>query len=436
MTRKHYLLAAALLIAGGALGYLAALQLGPGPEPAPAAGREGKGEPLFYRNPMNPEITSPTPAKDEMGMDYIPVYAGDEGAAGPPGTVLIDPVTLQNIAVRTAPAEMKQVSHAVRAPARIAYDETRLARINARTQGWVERQYVQRAGDFVKAGQPLLALYSPELVTSQKEYLLALEALEKQKDSPYPDIREGARELARLTRRRLELLEVPESEIRALEQTRHVKETVTVASPVAGTVLAVGVREGQHVMPQSELYRLAELSQVWVIADVFEYELPWVSEGAQAAFTLESLPGRTFEGTVDYIYPYLNPQTRTVQVRIVADNADLALKPDAFADVTIRSERREHGVFVPAEAVIRTGLRKTVFVQAGEGRFEPRRVETGVASGTEVQIVEGLAAGERVVTSGQFLIDSESRLNEALSKMTPGAKPAKNEPEMQEHKHD
>lgn len=418
MNRKTVIFVLAALGFGLFGGYFATGFFGSDSPPKVAGGQAGKGEPLFYRNPMNPEITSPTPAKDEMGMDYIPVYAEDQVSAGPAGTVLIDPVTLQNIGVRTGFVETKTISNTIRAPGRITYDESLLTTINARTEGWVEELFVNRTGDFVKADTILLDLYSPQLVSSQQEYLLALKAWEEQKNSAYPDIREGAEELKDLARKRLELLNVPEHQIRELEESREVSETLHIHSPAPGTILEIGVREGQHITPQTNLYRLADLSRVWVMADIFEHELAWVTEGAHAMMSVDSLPGKTFHGAVDYIYPFLNPETRTARARLVFDNPELFLKPDSFANVSIEGRERKNALVVPAEAVIRTGTRNTVFVVKGEGRFEPRAVQLGVVSDDRIEVASGLEAGEEVVTSGQFLLDSESRLNEAIAKMT------------------
>lgn len=432
MNKKTITIALATLVVGLIAGYLGSNYFA---EPVPMVA--SKGEPLFYRNPMNPEITSKTPAKDEMGMDYIPVYASDQVGSGPAGTVLIDPVTLQNIGVRTGFVEQKPISYTIRAPGRITFDESLLTKINARTEGWVEKLSINRTGDYVAADTILLDLYSPKLVSSQQEYLLALQNWEVQKNSPYPDIRKGAEDLKNLARRRLELLDVPEHQIRELEQTREVSETLHIHTPSSGTVLLVGVQEGQHITPATDLYHLVDLSRVWVLADIFEHELAWVKEGARAAMRVDSLPGVSFEGTVDYIYPFLNPETRTARVRLVFDNPDQLLKPDSFSTVTLEGATRAEALVVPAEAVIRTGTRNTVFVVTGEGRFEPRQVELGVISDQGIQIVSGLMAGEEVVTSGQFLLDSESKLAEAIAKMSaPSEKksemdmPEKEKPEM------
>jgi Cu(I)/Ag(I) efflux system membrane fusion protein len=380
---------------------------------------EAKGErrPLFYRHPMNPEVTSPVPAKDEMGMDYVPVYA-DAGPGGEPsGTVTIDPVTVQNIGVRTAPAEKRTLSHTIHTLGRIDYDEERLTRFHPKTEGWIEKLHVSRTGQRVERGMILLSIYSPQLVSSQQEYLLALKNFQALKDSPYTDIRKGAEELVSITRGRLELLDVPEHQLRELEETGKVKKSLQINSPFRGVVLAVGAREGQYVTPKTELYRIADLSRVWAYVDVYENELAWVQVGDEAEMQVKSLPGRTFRGKISYVYPYLERKTRTVKVRLEFENSDLALKPNMFVNVTLFPKRQVDAVVIPGEAVIRSGMREKVFVVRGPGKFEPREVKTGVVSGGLVQVIEGVSAGEEVVTSAQFLIDSESKLREATTKM-------------------
>ena len=377
---------------------------------------------LFYRNPMNPEITSPLPAKDEMGMDYIPVYAEDDtGADEPAGTVKIDPVTAQNIGVRTAVAKKQALSRNIRTVGRVDYNEELITRLHPKTEGWIEKLFIDKTGEQVRKDTILLGIYSPQLVSSQQEYLLALKGLETLKDSAFEDIRRGAEEMVSTSRERLELLDVPEHQIKELEQELKIKKTLHIHSPFTGVVLKVGAREGQYVTPQTELYMLADLSKLWVIADIYEDELPWVRIGDGVEIQLAGIPGRTFTGRLTYIYPYADSKTRTVKVRLEFDNPDLLLKPDMFANVTIQTQSQEDAVVIPSEAVVRSGMREQVFVARGEGKFEPREVKLGVGSGGMVQILEGITAGEEVVTSSQFLIDSESKLREATAKMLEGA---------------
>lgn len=413
MKKSTLLWVLAALVVGAAVGYLVP-QKGAGPEMH--AGMERK--PLFYRNPMNPAVTSPVPAKDEMGMDYIPVYA-DTGPdeAAPAGTVRIDPVTVQNIGVRTSPVERRTLSRVIRASGRVDYDEERLARLHPKTEGWIEKLFVDATGQPVKQDSILLGIYSPQLVSTQEEYLLALQNEEVLRDSPFEDIRRGAKELLVSSRERLRLLDVPEHQIRELDQTRKVKKTLHIHSPFDGVVMQLGVREGQYVTPQTELYMIADLSKVWVYVDVFESDLPWVNVGDRAEMRLSGIPGRTFAGRIGYIYPFAEAATRTVKVRLEFDNPDRVLRPDLFADVTIYADRRVDALAVPSEAVVRSGAAEHVFVVRAPGKFEPRRVTLGITSDGWVQVLDGLREGEQVVTSAQFLIDSESKLREATAKM-------------------
>jgi Cu(I)/Ag(I) efflux system membrane fusion protein len=260
-------------------------------------------------------------------------------------------------------------------------------------------------------------------VSTQQEYLLALQNYELLKDNQIQDIRRGAIALVSSSRDRLSLLDVPEHQIKELERSGKVTETLHIHSPVAGTVLHIGARQGQYVTPGSELYQIADLSTVWVYADIYEYELPWVNEGDPVEMTLTSLPGRVLTGTVSYIFPYAESKTRTTKVRIIFENPEMVLRPEMFADITIRSQNTATVVVVPAEAIIRSGEYSQVFVMKEEGVFEPRKVELGVESGGKVAVLEGIQAGEEVVVSAQFLIDSESSLREATAKMTQMERP-------------
>ncbi len=374
---------------------------------------------LFYRNPMNPEITSPAPAKDSMGMDYIPVYAEEDSGsdAEPDGTVKIDAVTVQNIGVRTALAEQRNLSHDIRAVGRVDYDEERLTRLHPKTDGWIEKLYIDKTGEFVKKGTILLGLYSPQLVTSQQEYMLALNNREILKDSTFKDIREGAEQLVHSTRERLTLLDVPEHQIRELEKTRKIKKSLHIHSPFNGMVMKVGAREGQYVTPTTELYMLADLRNIWVYVDIYENEMPWVTIGDTALMEVAAIPGEVFTGKVTYIYPYMEAKTRTNQVRLEFDNQDLRLKPEMFANVTVKASPQVDAVLVPSEAIVRSGIRDQVFVVREPGKFEPRIVTLGVSAEGMTQVISGVKPGEEVVTSSQFLIDSESKLREATAKM-------------------
>ncbi len=379
-------------------------------------------KPAFYRNPMNPAITSPVPAKDEMGMDYIPVFAaGDEASDEPAGTVKIDPVMVQNIGVRTVAVERRDLAKQVRATGRISIDESRMARIHPRTEGWVETQFIARVGDTVKKGDPLLTIYSPKLVTSQQEYLLALENYQALKNSPYADIRKGAKEMRDSAYQRLQLLNVSEQDIQKIRQTRQIQRALSIESSFDGVAMTVGAREGQYIMPNTELYMLADLSKVWLLAEVYEYELPWITLGDTATMKLTGVDDHHITGTVSYIYPYAESKTRTVKVRIEFDNPEGLLKPDMFANVTIGADSRLNALVIPAEAVVRSGTREQVFVVRDEGKFEPREVKLGYSSDGWVEVRSGLSDGDKVVNSALFLIDSESKLREATAKMMAAA---------------
>ena len=377
---------------------------------------EQEAKPLYYRNPMNPNVTSPVPAKDSMGMDYVPVYA--EGASSEvAGTVTIDPVVVQNIGVRTAVAKSEPISRTVRTVGRVDFNEERMARIHPKVQGWIEELRVDKTGETVAQDDILLSIYSPQLVSTQQEYLLALNNYSALGDSPIEEIRQGAKDLVKSSRERLQFLDVPEHQIRELEETREIKKKIHIHSPFNGTVLKIGARQGQYVTPQTEIYMLADLNQVWVFADIYENEIPWVKEGDKVEMTIASVPGRTFSGEVSYIYPYSEAKTRTTKVRIVFDNADLLLRPGMFSEVSIFSDTRDNSIVVPSESIVRSGGKPQVFIVRDLGKFEPREVTLGVESDGRIEVISGVSEGEEVVTSAQFLVDSESKLREATAKM-------------------
>ncbi len=351
-------------------------------------------------------------------MDYIPVYAEDmEGDSAIKGTVSIDPVVTQNIGVRTAIAEETSLSRVIRTVGRIDYAEPLITRLHPKTAGWIETMFVDTTGEPVQTDTMLLSIYAPRLVSSQEEYVLALKNLEQLKESPFEDVRTGAEELVESSRARLELLDVPAHQIEELEESKKPQKFLHIHSPKPGIVMRVGARPGQHVTPNTELYMIADLSEVWAYADIFEYELPWVNVGDEVEISLSSVPGRVFRGELDYIYPYAQANTRTVKVRLAFKNPDLLLKPEMFAEVVIRAARQDQVVVVPSEAVVRSGTRDQVFVVREPGKFEPREVELGLESEGKVSVISGVEAGETIVTSALFLIDSESKLREAAAKM-------------------
>ncbi len=414
MNKSVIITAVAMLLIGLVSGYWFA----GGSTDAPGVTAETERKPLFYRNPMNPTVTSPVPAKDSMGMDYVPVFADDaSNEKDIAGTVKVDPVVVQNIGVRTAVAKRTSITRTVRAVARVDFDEEGMARLHPKVEGWVEELRVDKTGESVEKDAVLLSIYSPKLVSTQQEYLLALNNLQGLQSSPNEDIKRGAEELVESSRERLLLFDVPEHQIRALEQTRKIQKNLHIHSPVAGTVISIGAREGQYVTPQTELYMVVDLSRVWVFVDIYEYELPWVQVGDEVEMTLAGVPGRTFAGKLDYIYPYAESRTRSIKVRLIFENPELLLKPEMFAEVAIKSDKIIDAIVIPAEAVIRSGQSDRVFVVRAPGKFEPTTVKLGFQSAGQVAVLEGIEEGDEVVVSGQFLVDSESSLREATMKM-------------------
>jgi Cu(I)/Ag(I) efflux system membrane fusion protein/cobalt-zinc-cadmium efflux system membrane fusion protein len=388
---------------------------------APAAASATKERKIkYWVSPMDPGYVRDKPGKAPCGMDMVPVYE-DEAGAAQEGTIAVDPRTLQSMGVRTAKAEIKEMSRTIRAVGKVTYDERKLTVVTTKITGWVERLYVKATGDPIRRGQNLLSLYSPELVTTQNEYLLALKNLKSLEKSGFPELEEGARRLLAASRQRLKYWDIPDSQIVALEETGEVKRTLTLASPSNGIVIKRMVTEGQMVQAGMPLLEVADLSTVWVDADIYEYELPWVKVGQHAQMTLTYLPGKTFHGQVQFIYPFLKEATRTARLRLVFPNPGLQLKPDMFAEVVIASPLKEASVVIPAEAVMDTGEKQHVFLALGQGRFEPREVKVGVRGNDGlVQVLTGLKGDEEVVTSAQFLLDSESRFREAIAQMLKG----------------
>jgi Cu(I)/Ag(I) efflux system membrane fusion protein len=388
-------------------------ETGKRPKMAEAAPK-GKGKILYWRSSMNPTEIYKAPGKDTMGMELVPVYAGEE-AMGPPGTVKIEPATIQNIGVKTVVIKRKRLLHEIRTVGRIVYDEKKVRQISPKIGGWVERQYVNFDGQLVEKGERLLEIYSPELVSAQEEYLIAVKYLESGSS------REGAagsEDLLRAAETRLRYWDITEAQIKALRERGEITRTMILHAPFKGIVVRKDVLEGGYVKSGQVLYSIADLSTVWVYAEVYEYEAPWLRLGQEAVMNLAYQPGVSYRGKVNFIYPYLKNMTRTLQVRMEFSNSkDFLLKPDMWADVTLRSTVAREGLAVPIQAVIRTGKRNIALVALQGGRFEARDLRLGPQAGDEFEVLEGLKEGERVVTSAQFLINSESNLQAALSKM-------------------
>lgn len=396
----------------------------------------GGAEPVYWKAPMDPSYVREQPGKSPMGMDLVPECPGAATDA-PEGAVLIDAATVQNIGVRTMPVERRDLVRSVRAVGRVAYDERRVAHVHTKVQGWVEDLSVDFVGQEVKRGQPLLEIYSPELVATQEELLLAARYRDATEDSPFDDVRGGGESLFTATKRRLALWDIPDRDIKRLLDTGEVKRTLTLYAPVSGVITKLGVRSGMEVQPNSSLYTIADLSRVWVLADVYEYELPWLALGQMATVELSYLPGEPMEGELTYIAPFLNPKTRTAEIRLELENTRGKLKPDMFGNAVVAGSPRPNSLAIPTDAVIRSGERTIAVVALGEGRFEPRDIELGLDSGDGwLEVLAGLSDGEDVVVASQFLIDSESNLQEAVRKLLAARGASSDEPEMDHSDHE
>jgi Cu(I)/Ag(I) efflux system membrane fusion protein len=375
---------------------------------------------LYWVDPMHPWYKSDKPGiAPDCGMKLVPVRAGEEGqyhAAGK-NMVQVSPQKQQLIGVQYGTAEYESAANSIQAAARVTLDETRVTKVQPRVEGWIAKVFADFTGKYVKKGDPLLAMYSPDAMATEQEYLLALKAQHTMHDSSMPGMEESNTNLVASARRRLELWDVPAAQIDEIGRTGKSIEDLTLVSPASGFIMERNAFNKQHVTSDTVLYTLADLSTVWVIADVFEYEAAGVRLGQPAAMTLDYLPGRTFHGRVSYILPQVDANTRTLKVRIAFENPGELLKPDMYGQVTLTTGGARR-LMVPRSAVLDSGDRQVVFLDRGDGNFEPRTVKTGQESGDRIEILSGLAAGERIVTSGNFLIDSESQLKAAMNGMT------------------
>ena len=371
-------------------------------EPEPAAGAEPAGaapaEPIYYRHPHDPKRTSPTPRKDEMGMDYVPVYAD---AAGP--EVRISPEVINNLGVRTAAATRAALPRRAQTVGFVSFDDRRVRQVRPRADGWIEGLSVRAMGETVEAGQLLFTVYSPMLESAQQEYLDAL--------------RIGNEDLIAASRDRLRALGLDSRTAQALASSGRASGRVPFHAPVSGVITELAIREGAMVTPDMMAMTITELGSLWVIAEVPESQAGWVAPGTLAELRFPSLPGETLEGRVQHVYPELNMETRTVRARIVLEEPVAAIRANMLANVTLVGEAGAETVTVPRNALIRSGLEDRVVIALGEGRFAPRRVVAGAESGDRIAILEGLAAGEEVVVAGQFLLDSEANLRSGLGRL-------------------
>lgn len=360
-------------------------------------------KPLYWYDPMKPDQHFDKPGKSPfMDMELVPMY-GDQGMKGESNVISIDPRVVQNLGIRTAEVERRSITQALRVAGSIAANENRIEVVQTRAAGWVERLHVRAVNDAVTKGQLLAEVYSPDLYAAQQEFLLAAKA----KDAA---LTEGARQ-------RLSLLGMSAGQISRVETSGVAQKRIAYYAPVSGIVTELAVRDGAQISPGMSLFTLADLSQVWVTAEVPEAQATRLKKSSEVEATLTALPDQSFKGRVEYVYPDVNPTTRTVKIRAVLSNKGLMLKPGMFADVSLGQGETHDALMIPSEALIRTGTRNTVIVAEAEGRFRPTEVSVGVQRDGMTEVLEGLEAGQKVVASGQFLIDSEANLHGAYNKL-------------------
>ncbi|MFQ5569616.1 MAG: efflux RND transporter periplasmic adaptor subunit [Rhodothermales bacterium] len=404
-TKKRLLYVALLvvLIVGG--GALVLTFMGDQPEPLPPPPQAAQSTPA----PVAPAADTLPPVETDAAFTPIPQTAFENNV------LELDPVTLQKINVRTAPVAIEPLSRAIRTTGRFEMDEQGIHTVSLKIDGWVERLYADFDGAIVQKGQPLLELYSPKLVTTQEEYLLALKNVRRLSGGAAES---DARHLLDAARRRLAYWDLSEDQIRRLEETGVPERTLTFYAPAPGEVMRRNVAEGQHITAGQALMDIVDISRIWLIVDVYEQDLPWVKVGTRARVELPAQPDQVFTGRVDYIYHMMNSELRTARVRIVLPGRHGGpLKPGMYATAYLEGRARGPAPVVPESAVIRTGQRELVLVALGGGRFRPQLVKAGYASGGKVQVLSGLEEGEQVVTSAQFLLDSEAQLRGVIASM-------------------
>jgi len=378
---------------------------------APASSQERKI--LYWYDPMHPSYKSDKPGTaPDCGMDLVPKYADADREQLAPGTVKISTDRQQLIGVRTAKVERSRLIRTIRTTGTVVPDETKISHVHVKVTGWIHEVYVDFIGQMVKQGQPLFTLYSPDLVATQQDYLIALKGKKYLSKAPYSEVSEGAQSLLAATRQRLLLWDVSEKQIEELERTGTVENSMTFYSPVTGFVTDRKALPHMAVTGETELYTISDYSTVWANVDIYEYELPYVRLGQRVNLSLSYYPGRTFSGRISYVYPTVDPQTRTAKARIEFANPNYDLKPGMFVDASIQVNYGDK-IAVPQDAVLNSGIQQTVFVVHDDGIFEPRKITAGPMLDGKVIVLSGLKEGETIVTSGNFLIDSESRLKSA-----------------------
>lgn len=359
-------------------------------------------KPLYWVAPMDPNYQRDKPGKSPMGMDLIPVYK-EAGSDAGPGTIKVSPEVVNNLGVRTSAAAMTNMHFEVRTVGYVDYNQDEIVHVHPRVEGWVEKIYVKAEGDPVTRGEPLYDLYSPALVNAQEEFLFALSR--------------GNNKLIKGAETRLRALQVPQQTLDTLRKTRKLSQTVTFYAPQSGVVDNFNIRQGVFVKPGMTLMSIGALDEVWVEAEVFERQANMISAGLPVSIRLDFLPGERREGVVDYVYPVLDPTTRTLKVRMRFANTDRLLKPNMFAEVLIHKYAAKASLTVPEEAVIRGAESNRLVLALGDGRFKSIAVKTGRSDGKLIEILQGVSAGEEVVTSAQFLLDSESSKTSDFKRM-------------------
>ena len=365
------------------------------------ASAEEEKEILYWVAPMDPNYRRDEPGKSPMGMDLIPFYASaDEDGS----TVTISPAVVQNLGVRTTEAELSRLWRGIDTVGYVNYDESKVSHIHLRTEGWIENLAVQSEGERVKKGDFLFKVYSPKLVNAQEELVTALST--------------GNKGLINASKERLSALGISDAQIVTLQKDKKVKQRISIYAPQDGVVSSLPVREGMFVKPAQKVMTLGDLSSVWLHAEVFERQTQWVEVDQSAEVSLSYIPGKKWEGTVEYIYPNLDPKTRTLKVRLRFDNPGEQLKPNMYANVKIYGGAKQNTIVIPLEGLIRTGRDERVSIDLGDGKFEARNVKAGIESGNYVEILDGVNEGDKIVTSGQFLIDSEASMRASLTRMS------------------
>ncbi|MBI5888536.1 MAG: efflux RND transporter periplasmic adaptor subunit [Deltaproteobacteria bacterium] len=383
---------------------------------------------VFYRSPMNPKATSPSPRKDEMGMDYLPVYEEEAiGAEPEAGVVRISPEKIQKAGVKSEIVKRRQITRVIRTVGRVEPVENFVYNITTKIPGWVEKLYVSRTDQMVHQGDPLLELYSPDLVTAQEEYLLAYKSRAKVKDSPSAEVKRGSDALLEAAKKRLKYWDISDDQIKTLEDTGKTTRTMIIRAPAHGSVTEKMVVEGQKIETGEPLFRIIDHSSVWVYGEIYEYEIPYIKLGEKADLTTSYAPGEVYKGKIDHIYSHLGSiryeqgketEVRTVKVRFELANSGGKLKLGMYLNVEIAVTAAVSALSVPDSAVIDSGRTQIVIIDRKDGAFEPRKVTVGAKGNGYYEIRSGISAGEWVVTSANFLIDSESNLSAALGAMS------------------